>query len=229
MIKVKHPNSKHYNWLVYRINHKIFHGLSNHLKGTLYDFGCGEKPYRPYIEQFVDEYIGIDWSNTAHNSKADIIADLNKPLSVADGVADSAISISVMEHLSEPSVFLSEAYRLLRPNGTFVMQVPFQWHIHEAPYDFYRYTPYGLKHLFQKAGFQEVEIVPCGGFFSTMALKLNYFSLRFIKGPQLLKSLVKLLLFPFWYLTQLSAILLDVLDRNQTKETIGYWVVARKA
>lgn len=228
MVDVKHSNSHHFNWLVYRINHKLLHHLSGHLKGTLYDFGCGEKPYGPYFDQFVDEYIGIDWSNTPHDSKADIIADLNKPLAVEDGVADSAISISVMEHLSEPSVFLAEVFRVLRAKGTFVMQVPFQWHIHEAPYDFFRYTPYGLEHLLQKVGFQEVEIIPCGGFFSMLALKLNYFSLRFIRGPKVLRLLVKLFLMPFWYLTQLSAIVLDGLDRNKPKETIGYWVVARK-
>ena len=79
--------------------------------------------------------------------KADIVADLNKPLPIESEVADVVVSISVLEHLCEPMTMLSESFRILKPGGSILLQVPWQWWIHEAPYDFYRYSPYGLNYF----------------------------------------------------------------------------------
>lgn len=110
-----------------------------------------------------------------------------------------------------------------------ILQVPFQWHVHEAPHDYFRYTPYGLKHLFEEAGFVDINVEPQTGFFSMITLKMNYFSLRFIRGPRPLRFLIKAGLIPFWYLGQVCAPYLDKLDRNWALETTGYYVTARKA
>ena len=40
---------------------------------------------------------------------------------------------------------MAEAARVLRPDGTLLLAVPFMWGIHEAPRDFYRFTPYALR------------------------------------------------------------------------------------
>jgi len=109
-----------------------------------------------------------------------------------------------------------------------VLQVPWQWWIHEAPYDFFRYTPYGLKYLFEKAGFVNVLVEPQAGYFTTTVLKWNYFTSRFIRGPKALRWLIKASLLPCWYLGQKMAPWLDRLDRNWALETSGYYVTARK-
>jgi hypothetical protein len=41
-----------------------------------------------------------------------------------------------------------------------VAVVPFQWWIHEAPYDYFRYTQYELLYMFRKAGSQYVVVEP---------------------------------------------------------------------
>ena len=79
---------------------------------------------------------------------------------------------------------LNEAFRILKPGGAIVLQVPWQWRVHEAPHDYFRYTPYGLKYLFEKAGFVDVVVEPQSGFFTMWILKMNYFSTRFIRGPR---------------------------------------------
>jgi len=109
-----------------------------------------------------------------------------------------------------------------------VLQVPWQWWIHEAPYDFFRFTPYGLKYLFEKAGFADVVVEPQSGFFTMWILKMNYFSMRFIRGPRILRGLIKATLLPLWYLGQKVAPLLDRLDKDWAAETTGYFVTARK-
>ena len=57
-------------------------------KDVVYDLGCGIRPYEPDILSVAERYVGVDWSNTHHALRADVIADLNERLPVDDGVAD---------------------------------------------------------------------------------------------------------------------------------------------
>jgi SAM-dependent methyltransferase len=197
-------------------------------KGIFYDLGCGEAPYKSFFLKYADKYVGVDWTGSFHDTKAEISADLNLPLPIASEVADTVVSLSVLEHLCEPQTMLNEAFRILKRGGGIVLQVPWQWWVHEAPYDFFRYTPYGLLYLFEKAGFKDVLVEPQAGFFSMWTLKMNYFSLRFIRGPKPLRWLITSAMLPFWYVGQCLAPLLDKLDRNWEAEANGYFVTARK-
>lgn len=201
---------------------------SDHFKGSVYDLGCGERTYESFILRTADRYVGVDWSSTLHRLKADIVASLTAPLPIENEVADTVISFSVMEHLREPEIMLQSAFRILKQGGVIVLQVPFQWWVHEAPHDYFRFTPYGLRHLFEKTGFTDITVEPNAGFFTTLAMKLNYFSARFVRGPRLLRWVIRAGLLIPWTLSQVLAPLLDHLDRNWELEAPGYWVVARK-
>ena len=61
-----------------------------------------------------------------------------------------------------------------------------------------------------------------------LALKLNYFSLRLIRGPKPVRMLVRGVLGIPWYVGQKLAPWLDRLDGNWALETTGYFVTARK-
>ena len=224
-----HSNRKLYNWLIYDIGDKFLNKYSNYYKGCLVDLGCGEAPYREYFLQFADKYVGVDWASSYHNIAADVISDLNEKIDLPDEYADTIISLAVMEHLKEPKTFLSEAYRILKKGGVIILQVPFQWWVHEAPYDYFRFTPYGLKYLLENAGFKDIHIEPMNGFFTMWLLKFNYFTLRFISGPKIVKGFIKALLIPLWTVNQIIAPYLDkLLDKNWELETAGYFVIARK-
>ena len=99
---------------------------------------------------------------------------------------------------------------------------------HEAPHDCFRFTPYGLKYIFEQAGFSEISVEPQSGFFTMWILKFNYFSSRLIRGPQVIRWGLKVFLVPLWFLGQLCAPWLDKFDRHWAKETIGYFVTAKK-
>jgi SAM-dependent methyltransferase len=223
-----HSNRKPYNWLIYKNYDRFLKKYAEYYSGTLYDLGCGEMPYKTFVLQYVKHYIGVDWPDSFHKFKADITADLNKSLPIKSASGDTVISLSVMEHLHEPQVMLFEVYRILKSGGRLILQVPWQWWVHERPYDFFRYTPYGLTYIFEKAGFVDVVVEPEAGFFTMWVLKLNYFSLRFIRGPKPMRGLIKAGLLPFWYIGQTLAPPLDKLDRNWALETTGYFVTARK-
>ncbi len=224
-----HPFSYfHNNWLAIKINNETTIRMKKYFKGVVYDLGCGERDYEKEILTVANKYVGLDWSSTLHNLKADIVADLNFVLPVESEVADTVLSFQVLEHLREPQLMLNEAFRILKPGGYMVITVPFQWWVHEAPFDYYRYTPYGLKYLFEKAGFQNIVVEPTSGFFTMWILKLNYFTAR-VSGPRYVRWPVKSLFIPFWFLGQVVAPLLDKLDRNKELEAGGYVVIAKKS
>lgn len=216
-----------HNWGIKRaLNRKITHRLEK-IRGSVIDLGCGLRPFELDILKYADTYIGADWSNTLHDTKADIVADLNQPLSIESQSFDSVVSFEVLEHLCEPQMMLKEANRILKKGGVLILSMPFQWWVHEEPWDYQRFTRYGLEYQLKKAGFTDIVIEETTGFWLMWILKLNYQSMRLIRGPRLVKNTTKTLLVPFWFSNQWIAIYLDKVWRED-KETAGYVVTARK-
>lgn len=228
MDTINHSNRKAYNWLIYDINQRCMVSKCHLYQGVLYDLGSGESPYRDFFLNYANHYVAVDWSGSFHDTKADIIADLNLPLPIGDSIADTVVSLSVLEHLYEPQLMLCEAFRILKSGGSLVLQVPWQWRIHEAPYDFFRYTPFGLEYMLKKAGFEDVVVEPQAGVFTSLILKFNYFSRKAIRGPRIARFLIARTLSVFWFVGQKLAPFLDRLDGDWKLEACGYFVTAKK-
>lgn len=223
-----HPESRlAFNWLIKKLVNDKLCAHAQLLSGVVVDLGCGVRPYEPEILAYADRYIGIDWMQTLHGVQADVIADLARPLPIRSDAVDAVVTFEVLEHIPEPALMLSEACRILRPGGVLLLSVPFQWWVHEAPWDFYRYTRHGLEYLIKKAGFATCDVQPTSGFWSMWILKLNYQLARLIRGHRVLRILVRAVLIPFWWLGQTVAPLLDRIW-PEDRETAGYFVVAYK-
>jgi hypothetical protein len=82
--------------------------------------------------------------------------------------------------------------------------------------------------MLEKAGFRDIHITPNTGFFVMWVLKMNYFSSRFIRGPRPIRWLIKAVLIPIWFISQVLAPYLDKLDRNPEWEAAGYTAIAKK-
>jgi len=211
-----------HNFLIYRINRRRAEAWS--YRGRVVDLGCGKAPYKEIILRTADEYIGVDWKNGMHDhGNVDIFADLSRRLPFADTWADTVVSFQVLEHLPEPGVFLSECYRILQPGGTLLMTVPIMWHVHEAPYDYFRYTRHGLQYLLEKSGFSKITIEEETGFWQMWWLKFNYHTTCFARGP------FKYFWYPVWWLTQIVAPWMDKLNRGTGKgQTTHYAIQAKR-
>jgi SAM-dependent methyltransferase len=125
--------------------------------GRVMDFGCGSKPY---VDLFVnaDEYVGVDIRVSGHNhseSLVDVFYD-GKTLPFNDDAFDGIVSFEVMEHVFNPEEVLRELRRVLKPEGLVLITTPFAWDEHEKPYDYARYTSFGMKYLLEKCGFQVI-------------------------------------------------------------------------
>lgn len=78
-------------------------------------------------------------------------------LPFADGQFDAVCLMEVLEHVHAPARAIDEIYRVLRPGGTLIFSVPFLFPLHDRPYDYYRFTRYGLELLLRS--FETVNVV----------------------------------------------------------------------
>lgn len=131
--------------------------LASHISGRVLDVGCGQKPYRKLFN--VVEYIGIDIDQSGHDHKnedIDVFYD-GRVIPFSNEYFDSIISNQVLEHVFNPNEHLSEINRVLKFNGRFLLTVPFMWDEHEQPYDYARYSSFGLRFLLEQHGFLIIE------------------------------------------------------------------------
>ena len=67
---------------------------------------------------------------------------------------DACFCNTVLEHVKGPEKVVSEVYRVLKSGGKVLFSIPFLQEIHADPYDFQRYTPYGLREILERQGFE---------------------------------------------------------------------------
>ena len=106
--------------------------LGTYIEGKTLDIGCGQKPYQNLCHS--SEYIGleIDTPENRRFKQADLFYD-GKTLPVDNEAIDSVVAHQVFEHIFHPDLFLQEIHRVLKPNGTIMLSVPFVWDEHEQP------------------------------------------------------------------------------------------------
>jgi SAM-dependent methyltransferase len=161
----------------------FFPQCKKYLKGKLIDIGCGVKPYKTQLSSIVEEHIGVDHEGTSHDKSEINLFGTAYSIPTDNNTFDSAICTAVLEHLEEPEQAIRECYRVLKPGGVAIYSVPFIWHQHEVPRDFFRYSSYGLKYLFEKVGFEIIEIKPLSGFAVTfLQLHIYIINGKFNKG-----------------------------------------------
>lgn len=126
------------------------------LTGRLLDVGCGSKPYQSLFA--VDAYIGLDIDSEASRQAgvADYFYD-GKIFPFAEASFDCVLCNQVLEHVFNPDEFLGELMRVLKPGGRLLLTVPFVWDEHEQPYDYARYSSFGLRALLEKQGFHIIQ------------------------------------------------------------------------
>jgi hypothetical protein len=66
-ISQRHSNRQSHNWLIYDVGDQHLLKYSKHYKGTLYDLGAGESPYKDFFLRYADQYIAVDWAGSFGN------------------------------------------------------------------------------------------------------------------------------------------------------------------
>ena len=105
------------------------------------DIGCGGAPYAKYFPNRV----GFDH---AAGPDVDVVGDAHH-LPFQDGEFERILCTEVLEHLLDPAKAIAEMRRVLQPGGMLILTTGFVFPLHDAPHDYWRFTRYGLEHLFR--------------------------------------------------------------------------------
>lgn len=168
---------------------------------NLLDVGCGNGSLIFKAKERFEEVYGIDISRSriaeaernAIEKFGDLgninfsVGDINEGIDFPDGMFDTVTCVAVIEHLFDPYFVVGEIYRVLRPGGIFIAEVPniaymrhrvhlllgklpvtsspFNWK--EVGWDgghLHYFTKKSFRGLLKECGFMIVEISGCGLF-----------------------------------------------------------------
>ncbi len=158
-IIAKHKFTPGFAGIFFNHNYFIRKGLvdsikefSDEITGKVIDIGCGTKPYESLFN--CEEYVGLEMDTPENRQAKNASFFYNgNSFPFSDNEFDSAIISEVFEHIFNPDNFLSELKRILKPGGKVLFTIPFVWHEHEQPYDYARYSSFGIIHLLKNNGF----------------------------------------------------------------------------
>lgn len=139
------------------------------------DAGSGDAPYKSLFKHAKYESADFEQVNHKCYASSTYVCDLQR-IPVSDSRYDFIIFNQVMEHLPEPKLVLSELYRVLKPGGKMICTGPLFYEEHESPYDFYRYTQFGLRYLLSSTGFEIERVDWLEGYFGTVGYQLKTMS-----------------------------------------------------
>jgi len=185
---------------------------------VLLDFGCGAMPYKIELQKNIKEYIGADLSdNNNATVKVSNLGILNYP----DCSVDIVLSTQVLEHVPDPSIYLSECYRVLKPGGQLVLTTHGYWMYHPDPTDFWRWTSSGLQKIVKEKNFN---ITSFEGILGRAAMGLQLFQDGVMfKIPKIIRPL-------FILPMQLAILLFDKLEKSKYKklDACTFILIAKK-
>jgi SAM-dependent methyltransferase len=120
--------------------------------GRVLDYGCADLPYRRFFPADV-EYAAADLPG---NPQATVEIGADGTVPVPDESFDAVLSTQVLEHVEDPSLYLSECHRVLRPEGRMLLSTHGIMVYHPDPDDYWRWTCAGLRRAVTDAGFEVV-------------------------------------------------------------------------
>jgi SAM-dependent methyltransferase len=217
----------------------IFKYLRKHLpmmSGKLLDVGCGNSPFKFLVGKNC-EYVGIDIAgadNFDYKNAGIIIFD-GENIPFENASFENIICTEVIEHIPNPEKIIAEIHRVLKPDGTAIITLPWSARVHFAPHDFCRYTPYKLSLLFQ--AFNKVSIVNRGTDINTIVSKMivlyfgNLTSWEFDFKSLLLmpfKILFLVVFTPFLGIAGLLSHLSLLLGLGSEDDPLGYTITLKK-
>ena len=132
---------------------KEFVGIcAEHLPITepIYEFGSlqveGQEGFgdlRPFFPNM--RYVGTDMREGVGVDRVLDLHDIDLP----DSCLGTILCMDTLEHVEYARRAVEEMYRVLKPEGILICSSAMQFYIHDHPYDYWRFTPEGLRSLLQ--------------------------------------------------------------------------------
>ncbi len=235
----------HHNASRFHLRNEVAAFAEGYQNGELVlDAGAGRAPYRSLFARAKYETADFQKVDKKYDPVT-YVCDL-ADIPVENDRFDCIVFNQVLEHLPYPAKVLNEFSRILKKDGLVFCSCPFFFEEHEQPYDFFRYTQFGLTKLFSDAGFEIVEIRWLEGYLGTLAYQMwratKHINIlprngkKSIFSRNIITNFWGVLAIPFLAVIALSsmigAFVLSRLDRVLTLKDrgypINYVVIARK-
>lgn len=143
-------------------------GLTYPADGRVLDYGCADVPYRHFFPGSV-EYLAAD---IAGNPDANVLIGAEGTVPVPDRSVDLVLSTQVLEHVTDPAVYLAECHRVLRPGGQLLLSTHGFMVYHPDPVDLWRWTGAGLREAVERTG---LRVIRFEGIMGLTATGLQFF------------------------------------------------------
>ena len=127
----------------------------------------------------------------------------------------------VLEHTKDPNKAIKNIYIVLNEGDYFLASTPFNFHIHDEPNDFFRFTYFGLEMMLKN--FSEVNIKKRNGWLESIFINI----IRLEKEKNFLSKIIGKT-FILLYFILLPLILLIQKIATSEKLTTGYYIEAKK-
>jgi SAM-dependent methyltransferase len=119
------------------------------------NIGAGGKIEADLRKQAVESRFSVISLDIDPSRNPDVVLDITSP-NLPENSFDVIVMAEVLEHVADPHAAVKGIRYLLKPGGKLILTVPFIFPIHDRPYDYFRYTRFGLEHLFGEM--QELEV-----------------------------------------------------------------------
>jgi SAM-dependent methyltransferase len=130
------------------------------IRGVVLDLASGPgASYWAWLQPHAASVVKVDRTIRYRPS---VVADLRRPLPLADGIADAVILSQYLNIAPDPAGLLGEMRRVLKPDGVAIVSINLIAPHNPEPNDYWRFTAEGLQLLFQRAGFGSVQVVALG-------------------------------------------------------------------
>ncbi|OGV57778.1 MAG: hypothetical protein A2X45_19770 [Lentisphaerae bacterium GWF2_50_93] len=103
------------------------------------------------------DHPAIFCANLEYGPHTQLVCD-GQFLPFEDGSVDGVFIMLVLEHVPDPFAITNEIKRVLKKGGFVVATVPFMQVLHENPKDYFRFTPDGIRRLFDGLDEKKLEI-----------------------------------------------------------------------
>lgn len=195
---------------------------TKYLRGVVLEIGAGGNYLKEDFKSIYNEWISLDYDlrSDSINLRGD-----GQQLPFKNEIFNTIVSIDVLEHVPNPEQFVSEMFRVIKPGGIVILSTPFFFYLHEEPNDYFRFSKYGLKTIFERIGFIVIDVVPTAGVIATIGLLISIFITRTFRFS---KVFLKLLLAINRFIQIKLLLPIDnKLDKNK-RFAQGHFIIAKK-
>ena len=174
-----------------------------------------------YLKNFKNlEIVSIDIDK---KRKPDFVIDITNlnQLKKIKYDPDIICCFEVLEHIPDPQTAINNLFKICEKKTKLLVSVPFNFPIHDEPHDYFRFTKYGLAHLFKK--FSNISITERDGWIDVIFV----FLIRLKTSKSFfLKIISNMFIIIYYILYPVNQVLQNLFQfKNMTS---GYFIVLKK-